>query len=275
MTKFYVPSIVCGDFARVFYSLSKRKPRLIFADPPFNIGYEYDVYEDTKERAQYLRWTEDWILKCDQMLAEDGSLWVAQCDENVAETKTLAEKVGLRLRSWVVWYYTFGMNCSKNFSRSHTHLLWFVKDPKKFVFNHQDPQVRVPSARQLVYKDRRGNPKGRLPDNTWILRPQEAEATGAFSGKEDTWHVPRVNGTFKERQGFHGCQMPTEVLRRIILACSNPGDLVFDPFTGSGTTLEAAYLLGRRSLGVELSESYCAAISKRIKSARSKRKQRA
>src|SRR5690606_38957268 len=99
-------------------------------------------------------------------------------------------------------YYTFGVNCKYGFSRSHTHLFHFVKDPKKFTFNAADPEIRVPSARQLVYGDRRANPKGRLPDNTWILRPQDMP--DGFQQDGDTWYFPRVAGTFKERQGFHG-----------------------------------------------------------------------
>ena len=74
-------------------------------------------------------------------------------------------------RSWVIWYYTFWVNCVRGFSRSHTHLFHFVKDPKKATFNADE--IRVPSARQLVYADSRANAKGRLPDDTWILRPQD------------------------------------------------------------------------------------------------------
>src|SRR5947209_8508762 len=82
--------------------------------------------------------------------------------------------------------------------------------------------------------DARANPRGRLPDDTWILRPQELPK--AFGADEDTWYFPRVCGTFKERAGWHGCQMPEQLLGRIIRACSNRGDVVLDPFAGSGTT---------------------------------------
>src|SRR5438093_950282 len=80
--------------------------------------------------------------------------------------------------------------------------------------------IRVPSARQLVYADARAHSKGRLPDDTWILRPQDAH--GSFTPQEDVWYVPRVCGTFKERAGWHGCQMPEQLLGRIITACSRP-----------------------------------------------------
>ena len=163
----------------------------------------------------------------------------------------------------MIWYYTFGVNCVRGFSRSHTHLLHFVKDPKNFTFNAENPSVRVLSARQLVYADNRANPMGRLPDNTWILRPQDTPA-GGFAPMHDTWYFARVAGTFHEREGFHGCQMPEQLLGRIIRVSSNPGELVLDPFAGSGTTLAAAKKLGRQWLGLELSREYVRRARKRV-----------
>jgi site-specific DNA-methyltransferase (adenine-specific) len=162
----------------------------------------------------------------------------------------------------VIWYYTFGVNCSRGFSRSHTHLFHFVVNPREFTFNADNPMVRVPSARQLVYADSRANPRGRLPDNTWIIRPQDAPES--FRPEHDTWYFPRVAGTFKEREGFHGCQMPEQLLGRIVRISSNPGDLVLDPFAGSGTTLSVSKKLGRRWIGFELSREYAANGRKRV-----------
>ena len=130
------------------------------------------------------------------------------------------------------------------------------------IFNRMNPQIRVKSARQLVYADSRANPLGRLPDNTWITRPQDAP--WGFSPNHDTWYFSRVAGTFKEREGFHGCQMPEQLLARIIRASSNPNDLVLDPFGGSGTTLCVAKKLGRQWMGFELSEEYAERIRERM-----------
>jgi hypothetical protein len=165
----------------------------------------------------------------------------------------------------VIWYYTFGVHCKNKFARSHTHLFHFVKDPKNFTFNTE--KIRVPSARQLVYGDSRAHSAGRLPDDTWILRPQDAP--DAFDPSEDTWYVPRVCGTFKERAGWHGCQMPEQLLGRIIRACSNPGETVLDPFGGSGTTLVVAKKLDRHFIGFELSKSYARQIEARLDRANS------
>lgn len=227
---------------------------LAFADPPFNIGYDYDVYDDKQDHEKYLDWSTEWITGVYHALKPTGTFWLAIGDEYAAELKLASQKIGFTCRSWVIWYYTFGVNCKMKFSRSHAHLFHFVKDPVNFTFN--DDAIRVPSARQLVYNDNRANPKGRLPDDTWILRPQDLPQ--GFQPTDDTWYFPRVAGTFKERAGFHGCQMPEQLLGRIIRACSNPEEVVLDPFSGSATTLVVAKKLGRQYLGLELSEDYAA-----------------
>jgi len=237
---------------------------LAFADPPFNIGYDYDVYKDDHSDDAYLGWTRQWMTAVCRVLKPNGTFWLAIGDEYAAEMKVLATReLGLTCRSWVIWYYTFGVNCTKKFSRSHAHLFHFVKNAKDYTFNAA--AVRVPSARQTVYADSRQNPEGKLPDDTWILRPQDVPA--GFTGEQDTWYFPRVAGTFKERAGFHGCQMPEQLLGRIIRVSSREGETVLDPFAGSGTTLTVAKKLGRQWLGFDLSESYADKASQRVASA--------
>ena len=254
-----------GDCLELFSHVPSGTVHLAFADPPFNIGYAYDAYEDRRPADDYLDWSGRWMAEIVRVLRDDGTFWLAIGDEYAAELKVLATReLGLTCRSWVVWYYTFGVNCRQKFSRSHAHLFHFVKDPAAFTFNVD--AIRVPSARELVYGDKRANPTGRLPDDTWILRPQDLPE--GFSAEEDTWYFPRVCGTFKERSGWHGCQMPEQLLGRIIRACSQPGDLVLDPFGGSGTTLAVAKKLGRSFLGLELSEQYATRIKERLASIR-------
>lgn len=282
---------------------------LAFADPPFNIGYDYDVYKDKLETEHYLDWSREWIAAVHYALKPAGGFWLAIGDEYAAELKIISQEIGFHCRSWVIWYYTFGVNCKQKFTRSHAHLFHFVKDPQQFTFRADELENRIPSARQLVYNDKRANPKGRLPDDTWIippvglagkmqvaetgpvqqflfsepteeektatpeippamnkpdlpgdqkqtwtLRPQDLDA--CFSASEDTWYFPRVAGTFKERAGFHGCQMPEQLLGRIIRSCSQADELVLDPFSGSATTLAVAKKLGRKYLGFDISEEY-------------------
>jgi site-specific DNA-methyltransferase (adenine-specific) len=292
-----------GDCLELMSRIDEGSVDLAFADPPFNIGYKYDKYHDRQDDQDYLDWCQRWIGALHRVLKPSGTFWLAIGDEYAAElkwlaTRTLREKFdrpNFIMRSWVVWYYTFGVNCTRKFNRSHAHLFQFIKDEKKFTFNAEEPLVRVPSARALVYGDSRANPTGRLPDDTWVmepagttggktsgeqaddffrrvtgegwvLRPQDAPA--AFQSMDDTWYYSRVAGTFKERQGFHGCQMPEQLLGRIIRVSSNEGEVVFDPFAGSGTTLAVAKKLGRQFLGTELSEDYAKYATERLKGIR-------
>ncbi|MEW4567858.1 site-specific DNA-methyltransferase [Tautonia sp. JC769] len=256
-----VDQLLTGDCVESMASLPDASVSLAFADPPFNIGYEYDIYQDARKADEYLDWSLQWGRQVVRLLKPTGTFWLAIGDEFAAELKVLFHReLKLHLRSWVIWYYTFGVHCARKFARSHAHLFYFVKDPRQFTFH--DDAVRVPSARQLIYADRRANPKGRLPDDTWILRPQDVPE--GFQPASDTWYVPRVCGTFKERAGWHGCQMPEQILGRIVRACSSEGDLVLDPFAGSGTTLAAARKLGRRYLGFELSPEYAARAEARL-----------
>ncbi|QDS95928.1 DNA adenine methyltransferase YhdJ [Roseimaritima multifibrata] len=278
--------IELGDCIQKMDAMPEQSVDLVFADPPFNIGYDYDVYDDKQDVDQYLEWSESWINAVHRVLRDDGTFWLAIGDEYAAELKVISQRIGFHCRSWVVWYYTFGVNCKHKFTRSHAHLFYFVKDPAKFTFLDEDLDNRVPSARELIYNDRRANPKGRLPDDTWMIRPagligelassedldleklqppagtdqtfrlRPQEIQRGFNPSEDTWYIPRVAGTFKERAGFHGCQMPEQLLGRIIRTCSKPEDLVLDPFSGSATTVAVAKKLGRRWLGFDLSESY-------------------
>ena len=251
-----------GDCVEQLAKLDAGSVDLVFADPPFNIGYDYDVYEDERSDDDYLGWCQKWIGGVHRALKPSGTFWLAIGDEYAAELKIESQKAGFHCRSWVIWYYTFGVNCKNGFSRSHTHLFHFVKDERNFTFVRPNPNVRVKSARQLVYADLRANPNGRLPDNTWITRPQDAP--DAFKPNHDTWFFSRVAGTFKEREGFHGCQMPEQLLARIIRSSSNPYDLVLDPFGGSGTTLCVAKKLRRHWIGFELSKKYAKHIRSRL-----------
>lgn len=249
-----------GDCVHGLKQVPDESVHLAFADPPFNIGYKYDKYDDRLESDEYLRWSSSWMAEIYRVLRKDGTFWLAIGDEYAAELKIEAMRSGFKMRNWVVWYYTFGVHCKNKFTRSHAHLFYFVKHESEFTFNLQE--IAVPSARQLVYGDKRANPKGRTPDDTWILRPQDCQE--GFTSEEDTWYVPRVNGTFKERAGFHGCQMPEQLLGRIIRACSNPEEIVLDPFSGSATTLAVAKKLGRSFIGFELSEEYVKLGTERI-----------
>jgi site-specific DNA-methyltransferase (adenine-specific) len=264
--------IIQGDSIKILSDGPEGWVDLVFADPPFNIGYLYHGYNDERNDEDYLNFSRDWIKAVHRALKPTGSFYLAIGDEYAADLCVIAKReAGFYLRNWIIWHYTFGQQPKNKFARSHTHILCFTKDLKEFTFNAD--AVRVPSARQTTYGDRRANPKGKLPDDVWyldpgtfILRPPEAPEP-LFSSICDTWNVSRVCGTFKEREGWHGCQMPIGVLNRIILASSNPDEIVLDPFNGSGTTVVAAALLGRRYVGIDQSAEYVDFARKRLRHA--------
>lgn len=259
--------IISGDCINTLNSGPEGWVDLVFADPPFNIGYLYDGYDDKLKAEDYLKFSHDWMAAVYRALKPSGSFYLAIGDEYAADLCVIARRqIGFHMRNWIIWHYTFGQQTKRMFAKSHTHILYFTKTDDVNAITFNPDAVRVASARQTTYGDARANPKGKLPDDTWYLRPQETPE-GYFEPTTDTWYVSRVCGTFKEREGWHGCQMPIQVLNRIILASSDPGDIVLDPFNGSGTTTVAAALLGRNYVGIEKSEEYVKFAQKRLEHA--------
>lgn len=240
--KFKKGILVNEDCLKALKKVKTESVDLVFADPPFNIGYKYDQYQDNKPKHTYLAWTRKWIQAVVRTLKPNGSIFVAIGDEYAAEIKIILDQAfgKDRMRNWIIWHYTFGVYCQKKFGRDHAHVLYYTRG-RDFVFNGDS--IRVPSARQTLYGDKRSDERGRVPSDVWLY--------------------PRVCGTFKERRG-HPCQMPEALLDRVIKVASNTGDVVLDPFAGSGTTLEVAQKLNRRFIGMEISREYCRIIKARL-----------
>ncbi|RLC40670.1 MAG: site-specific DNA-methyltransferase [Candidatus Coatesbacteria bacterium] len=234
--------VYLGDCIEIMKTLPDESVDLVFADPPFNIGIKYDVHNDNMSYEDYYNWSKEWIKETHRLLKNSGSIYIAIGDEFAGEINIILKQTGFYFRNWIIWYYTFGQNQRKKFNRAHTHILYFTKNREIFTFNDRD--IRIPSARQLIYKDKRANPLGKIPD--------------------DVWQFSRVCGTFKERIGKHPCQMPEDLLELIIKASSNEGDLVLDPFGGTGTTASVAKRLRRNFITMEISEEYYNLILKRI-----------
>lgn len=211
--------------------------RLVFCDPPYNIGVEYgEGHNDNIPRGEYAEWADTWIGRCIDLLTPDGSLWLLAPDEwVVAYLSSLASPQRLYIRNWVIWYETFGVNCSDKFNRTKRHLIYCAMNPKKYVFNAD--AVTRPSDRQTKYNDSRAASDGKLLDDVWF-------------------DIPRLVGTAAERVPDFPTQLPLALLRRIVACCSDPGDLVLDPCSGSATTGVAALELGRRYVGIERSAKF-------------------
>ncbi|MEE8154995.1 MAG: DNA methyltransferase [Phycisphaerales bacterium] len=243
--------VYVGDCRDVLASLpDKGSVDLIFADPPFNWDVPYDEWDDGMPRAEYERFTFDWLDACIEALAQHGSLWINIPDDTAAEAVLHLKRRGLTMINWCIWHFRFGQNRSSSFILSKAHVLHFAKNPDDRIWNPD--AVLEPSDRATIYFDPRTmakeNNKGmRVPMDVWY---------GQYWG--------RVQGNNKERRDGHHNQIPEAYLERIIHACSNEGDLVLDPFLGSGTTSTVARALGRRSIGIEYSAVHAKSAWERI-----------
>ena len=260
------------DVVKGLQSVKKKYPAgvdLIVADPPYNLKQAYSDYDDGKQQHEYLVWCRSWLDQIYATLATWGSFWLVINDENVIDLDIMARETAFYRQNWVIWYYTFGVARQKGFSRSHTHLFHYTKDPTRFTFNAD--AIRVPSARQTKYKDKRANPKGKLPDNTWILSPQEE--ADIFEPIDDTWFFNRICGTYKEREKHSPNQLPVALMERVVLVSSDKDDIVVDPFGGTFTTAVAAKRHGRDFIGFDISDECCQAGRRRLRGESSDKKQ--
>lgn len=242
-------TLVSGDCIVAMRDM-KTKADLIIADPPYNMNMKYNAYKDKLTKPQYLEFTIAWVDAAVSVLQSNGSMWVFAPDEWVSEVDTICKQRGLNKRNHVVWVFTFGQSLQKKFSRSHCHILYYTRHKAKFTFNADG--LRVPSARSLVYKDKRANPEGKLPDDTWMLLREQLEPY--MTPDTDTWLESRICGTFKERKKYVPNQIPVQLMERIISACSNEKDLVLDPFCGTASSAAAAIKLHRNYIGVDIDD---------------------
>ena len=240
-----------GDCRNVLRSLPERgQVDLIFADPPFNWSVAYEQWDDSMPREDYEDFTREWLDGCLEVLAPNGSIWVNIPDDSAAEIVMHLKQRGMHMINWCIWHFRFGQHREGGFINSKVHALYFSKDRKKRTWNGD--AVLEQSDRAAIYGDKRTMAKTK---NQGMLVPMDV-----WYGK----YWGRIQGNNKERRPQHQNQIPEVYLERVILACSNPGDLVLDPFLGSGTTLTVARAHGRRSIGIEYSPETASSAWQRI-----------
>src|SRR5262249_12697262 len=158
-------AILVGDCRTILPTLPAGCADVAFADPPFNIGLGYTGYHDRLTREAYLDFTDRWLAAVLHVLSPTGSLFVQIADEWAGYLQVRLDGMGLTWRNTLVWHYNIRPHQKGKFGRDHQLLLYYVRDPKRFTFNGD--AVRVPSARQTRYKDKRANSKGRVPGDVW------------------------------------------------------------------------------------------------------------
>jgi DNA modification methylase len=235
-TRVYVGD--CRDLLRCVPQCTASEVDLIFADPPFNWQVPYKDWNDSMPREEFLVFTRDWLDGCIEALAPHGSLWVNIPDDTAAEIVVHLKDRGMTMVNWCIWHFRFGQHRRGNFIVSKVHALYFAKDPQQRTWNAE--HILEPSDRATTYFDPRTHNK--------------REGTAGMRVPLDVWYGKnwgRIQGNNKERRSKHENQIPEIYLERVIRACSNEGDLVLDPFLGSGTTATVARELKRRSIGFE------------------------
>jgi len=253
-----------GDVVQFLGQIPDGSVDLIITSPPYNLGKDYETRVSIED---YLLTQEKVIsLLCDK-LSERGNLcW--QVGNFVEDGEvfpldiyyySIFKKFGLKLRNRIIWHFGHGLHASKRFSGRYETLLWFSKT-NNYTFN-LDP-VRIPSKYpgKRHYKGPNvgkpsGNPNGKNPSDIWNLLLQEWE--------EGLWDIPNVKSNHPEKT-VHPCQFPVELVQRCVLALTNEGDTVFDPYAGVGTSIIGAIAHNRRVIASERDGAYVEIARKRI-----------
>jgi site-specific DNA-methyltransferase (adenine-specific) len=237
-----------GDSAAWLRSLASESADLIFADPPYNIKKaEWDTFESQQE---YVNWSLEWIEQAARVLKPIGTLYICGFSEILADLKLPALRFFQGCR-WLVWHYKNKANLGADWGRSHESILHLRKS-QQFTFNvdlvripYGDHTLKYPEHPQAETSQ---YGKGRA-NHLWQPNPKGAKP-------RDVLEIPTTCNGMHEKTS-HPTQKPEELLRKIILASSNPGDLIIDPFLGSGTTAVVAEQLGREWKGCDISLEYC------------------
>ena len=249
-----------GDSIEWLRSLEANSIDLIFADPPYNVRKaEWDTFDS---QEQYVEWSLLWIQEAARVLKPTGSMYVCGFSEILADLRLPASRFFQGCR-WLVWHYRNKANLGHDWGRSHESILHFRKT-SQFALNVDDVRVpygqhtlKYPSHPQAL-TSQYGNGKERKDE--WTPHPLGAKP-------KDVIEIPTTCNGMGEKTP-HPTQKPEELLRRLVLAASAEGDMVLDPFSGSGTTLVVAEQLGRRWMGCDLSAEYNTWAIRRIESVR-------
>ncbi|MBI2044880.1 site-specific DNA-methyltransferase [Candidatus Pacearchaeota archaeon] len=243
--------IILGNALKVLKTLPDNSVDLVFADPPYNmskkkgLAWKYSKHVTMQEgwdmfsKDEYFKFSREWLSECFRILKHGGSLWVSGSFHNIYQTGFIIQEFNqdVKINNSIVW---FKPNAQPNitcrfFTESTEHLIWASKngDGKKWKFNYAwSKEITDPI-----------NPKGKQTRNVWSI---------PLTPKTEKW------------AGAHPTQKPFELLKRIILSCTDEGDLVLDPFVGSGTTSVVAKYYGRNSIGIEVDRKYLEIIKRRL-----------
>ncbi len=241
-----------GDCIELLKTIPDESLNLIVTSPPYNIGKEY---ERRLKLESYLDQQASVIRQCVRCLSSHGSIcWQVG---NYVDNGTIIpldtvlypifRDLGLKMRNRIIWHFEHGLHCSRRFSGRYETIIWFTKSDD-YVFN-LDP-VRVPQ---------------KYPGKKHFKGPNAGKYSCNPLGKNpgDLWVIPNVKSNHVEKTE-HPCQFPVELIERLVLAMTNEGDWVLDPFLGTGSSIIAAIRHNRRGAGAEIVPKYIELAKNRI-----------
>jgi len=245
-------AIYNGDCRELLRHLPAGIIDLTFTSPPYNIGKEYETVQPME---QYIEWCAQWLQEIHRVTADDGALLLnvgyvslAGRAKAIPIPYLLWNRVPFYLQQEIVWNYGAGVAGKKFLSPRNEKVLWYIKNPDTYCFNLdeiRDPDVAYPNQKK----------KGKLRCNTIGKNPS------------DVWQIAKVTsgeGRASKERTSHPAQFPVDLCERVIKGFSSGGDVVLDPFLGSGSTIDACLRLGRFSIGFEVSADYCDLAARRI-----------
>lgn len=245
-----------GDSFKFLKSMPDGAVQLVITSPPYNVGKEYEVKESIEA---YLEKQKAIIKEITRVLADTGSVcWQVGNYVDNGEVFPLDifyykifKELGYKLRNRIIWRFGHGLHASNRFSGRYETLLWFTKSDD-YIFNLDDVRIPAKYPGKRYYKgDKKGqlscNPKGKNPEDVWEFIQREWDIS--------IWDIPNVKANHVEKT-VHPCQFPIELVERCVLAFSNEGDTVLDPFAGVASTLIGALKNNRKAIGSEKEQEY-------------------
>jgi site-specific DNA-methyltransferase (adenine-specific) len=254
-----VSRLIQGDCLEELAKLPAASAQLIIADPPYNLGKDFGIWNEDKESSRWLPWSKEWLRACERVLAPNGSIFVYGIHRHLCWLQCYLYELALTYRRQIIWHYENGFaGYSKTLAAHYEPLLWFSKGES---FTYLPIREPYKSVERLKYK---------VTKNGKVWTPNPA---GRLVG--DIWNFPTLAGRrFRDEKVEHPTQKPLALSARIVEHFSNPGDVVLVPFAGSGTECVAAAQAGRRYIGIEINPRYLAIARKRLLEARPRREMR-
>ena len=233
-------AILMGDVLEALTTVETDSVDLIFADPPYNIGKDFNGLRDLRDEDEYLAWCREWIDECFRVLSPRGSFYLMSSTQMMPHLDLYCRD-RLTVLSRIVWSYdSSGVQARKYYGSMWEPILHMTADPKRYVFNADAIKVEAKTGSKRNLIDYRKDPP----------QPYSNEKVPG-----NVWDFARVRWRMDEYED-HPSQKPEGLLERIVRASSNEGDLVLDPFAGTFTTCAVAARLRRRTVGIEVNEGY-------------------